>query len=219
MKMKLVTGYIPLESSSFYRSHEDFKRLGARLRATPVPIRMFIDKLEDCWLHYYLKGRPQFPAVTHSTGGNPAKDTLEYLIILHQKTEWLLRARTSDMDVDVFVWMDYGIFHQEGFTEELVSDFFSRVKLEEAVAIPGLWEKGPVSDTEPCWRFCGSMFVCPAVLVSAFDDAVKAEIKQHLIDTNNVVWDVNNWARVEAKNILPIRWYSAGHNASMLTNY
>jgi hypothetical protein len=37
----------------------------------------------------------------------------------------------------------------------------------------------------------------------------------HIID-----WEVNSWARAEFANPhLPIHWYAADHNATMLTNY
>jgi hypothetical protein len=114
--------------------------------------------------------------------------------------------------------MDWGIFHQDGFTEELVADFFNRVKPND-MAFPGLWEKGEVPENEPCWRFLGSMFVCPANQVAALHHHVCSEIWTHLQETKHVLWDVNNWARVELKDKLPIRWYGAGHNSSMLTNY
>jgi hypothetical protein len=118
----------------------------------------------------------------------------------------------------VYVWMDYGIFHQEGFTEELVADFFNRVRPDD-LAFPGLWDKAPVPENEPCWRFLGSMFVCPAREINTLHSAIKHEILDHLATTGHVLWDVNNWARVELKEVLPIRWYGAGHTSSMLENY
>ena len=220
MSIRLVTGHVHLPSAEFYRSPDDFARFSKRLLSAPVEKSVFAEwPLEACWLHgsikTYATGTP-----THSTGGNPAKDTLEYLTVLAQKTEWLRLAYDVDPIADKYVWMDYGIYHQEGFTEDLVADFLKAAdNTRTTIDIPGIYEKGPVTDNEPCWRFLGSMFVCPADQVLNFDAEVKLEIERHLRDTNNVVWDVNNWARVELQDRLPIRWYGAGHNSSMLTNY
>jgi hypothetical protein len=143
------------------------------------------------------------------------------LAVLAQKTKWLYTAWCNDPPADTYVWMDYGIFHQAGFTEELVEHFFERVqqKRPNDMVFPGLWEKGPVPENEPCWRFLGSMFICPAKHVAAFHHEVCSEIWNHLHETKHVLWDVNNWARVELKDKLPISWYGAGHNNSMLINY
>lgn len=217
MKVRLVTGHVHLPSADFYRSPDDFATYSQRLLAAPVEKSVFAEwPLDGCWLSPYMKN--ELIAVPLSAQGNPAKDTIAYMTVLAQKTEWLSLAADNDPSADVYVWMDYGIFHQEGFTEELVADFFSRVRPDD-LAFPGLWEKASVPEYEPCWRFLGSMFVCPAAQVHPLHAAVKSEILTHLAETGHVLWDVNNWARVELKEILPIRWYNAAHNSSMLTNY
>jgi hypothetical protein len=228
MKVRLVTGHVHLPSAEFYRSKTDFANYSNRLLKAPVEKSVFAEwPLDKCWLYPHVhsefglldiqEGRP-VPYVPISTQGNPAKDTVDYMVVLAQKTKWLQMAWLQDDPADVYVWMDYGIFHQEGFTEELVADFFNRVRPHD-LAFPGLWDKAPVPETEPCWRFLGSMFVCPAEHVANLHDEVRSEILRHLTETSHVLWDVNNWARVELLDKLPIRWYGAGHNSSMLTNY
>jgi hypothetical protein len=218
MKVRLVTGHVPLPSADFYRSPDDFRNYSNRLLQAPVEKSVFEEwPLENCWLHRLAHMVP--PAtVPLSAQGNPAKDTIDYMVVLAQKTEWLQMAWKQDPSADAYVWMDYGIFHQEGFTEELVAEFFNRIK-ENDLAFPGLWEQAEVPENEPCWRFLGSMFVCPRDQVVRLNSAVKVEVMTHIQDTNHILWDVNNWARVELEGHLPIRWYAAGHNSSMLTNY
>jgi hypothetical protein len=223
MNIRLVTGHVRLPSADFYRSPDDFRAYGKRLFAATqdIPKTVFEEmSVQSCWLYPHICDNLIGGAVTVplSAQGNPAKDTVDYMTVLAQKTEWLSQAFEKDPAADVYVWMDYGIFHQEGFTEELVSDFFKRVRLND-LAFPGLWGKGPVPENDPCWRFLGSMFVCPANQVENLNFEVKKEILKHLVTTGHVLWDINNWARVEEKDVLPIRWYLAGHNSTMLTNY
>jgi hypothetical protein len=221
MKVRLVTGHVHLPGADFYRSPDDFAKYSERLLKAPVEKSVFAEwPLDGCWLYPHIASEfSARPTVPLSAQGNPAKDTLEYMTVLAQKTEWMCLAYENDPAADVYVWMDYGIFHQEGFTEELVTEFFSRVKNTEDIVFPGLWDKAPVPENEPCWRFLGSMFVCPGQFVHVLNEAIKQEILTHMAETGHVLWDVNNWARVELKEILPIRWYRAAHDASMLTNY
>jgi hypothetical protein len=221
MSIRLVTGHVHLPSANFYRSPADFAVFSKRLLSAPVEKSVFAEwPIEACWLRETLKQTNQKPQVAQGPGCNPAKDTLDYFTILAQKTDWLRIAYQHDPLADKYVWMDYGIYHQDGFTEDLVADFLKAAdNTRTTIDIPGIWGVGPVTDAEPCWRFLGSMFVCPADQVLNFDEAVKEEVKRHIDATNTVVWDVNNWARVEQQLLLPIRWYQAGHNSSMLTNY
>lgn len=221
MSIRLVTGHVSLPSADFYRPPEDFARFSKRLLSAPVEKSVFAEwPLDDCWFRQYINIHGREPTVAQGPGCNPKKDTLDYFIILAQKTEWLRIAYENDPLADKYIWMDYGIYHQDGFTEDLVADF---LKLADnsfsTIDMPGLWGRATVSDTEPCWRFLGSMFVCPAEQVLNLDLAVKAEYARQLLEHNIVLWDVNNWARVELQDRLPIRWYGAGHNSSMLTNY
>ncbi len=216
MKVKLVTGYVRLDLPASHRTDEDYKRLSPRLLSVPVPIRAFVNyPLEECWLSKYLDGRP---GVTHSTEDNPNKNTLAYMTVLAQKTEWLRMAAAEDPDVEVFVWADYGIFHQPGHSEQAIVDLMQRVD-DTAIAIPGIYEQGPIDDNVACWRFCGSMFVCPRKFLDDFDGAIKIQVLYSLLKYNYVTWDVNNWAHVEQQDGLPIRWYKAGHDGSLFTNY
>ncbi len=219
MTVRLVTGHVRLPSADFYRSPDDFARYSKRLLSAPVEKSVFAEwPLENCWLYPHTHHAYPEPTVPLSAHGNPAKDTLDYMVVLAQKTEWLSLAYENDPHADSYVWADYGVFHQTGVTEEIIAEFLTRIKPDD-MAFPGLWDKAPVPENEPCWRFLGSMFVCPRQFVHVLNGAVKQEILTHMAETGHVLWDVNNWARVELKDVLPIRWYRAAHDKSMFENY
>ena len=212
MRTRIVTGFVPVPGHPWAN---EYQRLGARLLALPAPMRAFLDdELESCWLARLLK---TLPPVTHSIHDNPKKNTLEYLAVVHQKSEWLRRAAMEDPETDVFVWIDYGIFKLPGVTEEIILDFLGRVG-DRALAIPGCWPKGPVDDRNPCWRFCGGVVVCPRMQAAVFDEAVKREAESHIRETRNVSWEVNTWARAELRGF-PVLWYPADHDQTMFTKY
>lgn len=218
-----VTAYVPIPGHP--RFAEEYHRLAEPLYALALqaPLLSTMEVLENCWLYQYLRefyGDP--PQVTHSVADNPNKNSLAYHIVQAQKTAFLIdAAEACNFEPDVYVWIDYGIFHVPGVTLEIIRDFLHRAADEKAIAIPGCW--GPdyvVDDTQPCWRFCGGVMVVPRQYLAVFDAAMKQEYVRMLREHHHVSWEVNALARLErSKPSLPIWWYQAGHDASMFTNY
>ena len=220
-KIKVVTGFVPIVGHS--RTAAEYGALGEKLGelATVAPVHPFYQKIEDCWLHKYISGKQLSP--TWSVGDNPQKNTLKYQIATHQKFAWLAMALAFDATPDTFVWIDYGIHHVPGVNTDVIKDFLKRIKLND-FAIPGCWplsdpRVSSVGDMYPNWHFCGGVMVVPREHVVSFFASVKRQVRTHLDFTNNITWDVNNVARVEAGGKLPIRWYQADHNETMFTGY
>jgi hypothetical protein len=159
--------------------------------------------------------------VTHSTADNPAKNSLAYHIVQAEKSELIADAAELVPGADVIVWIDLGIFHLPGMTAGVIEDFMARAAAEEAIAIPGCWERNyQYDDRYPMWRFCGGLLVVPREHAAALAAVMRDECKRHLRETGNLSWEVNTLARVEQRYPdLPIRWYKADHNSSMFTNY
>ncbi len=218
-----ITAYVPIPDHP--RSSDEYHALAEPMRkmAATAPILSRTEKLENCWLHQYLHeayGTP--PAVTHSVSDNPKKNSLNYHIVQAQKTEFLVEAAEAcSMQPDVYVWIDYGIFHVPGVTEEVITEFLKRADGEQTIAIPGCWDRNYIYDeANPCWRFCGGVMVVPRRYLIDFDTAMKKEYVTSIARRRNVSWEVNTLARVEQNNPdLPIWWYKADHDASIFTNY
>jgi FkbM family methyltransferase len=171
--------------------------------------------LEDCWLYDHVRDR----RVDHTVADNPKKNSLAYHVVQHQKTAWLVSALETNPLADVLVWLDYGIFHVPGVTADVIDDFLGRVAARCEIAIPGCHVVSSASIDSPDWRFCGGSLVVPRELVLAFHEAVREVTLERLAKTGRVTWEVNDWAEVERRKLLPIRWYKAGHDATMFTNY
>lgn len=219
-----VTAYVPIPGHP--RPPEEYYRLAEQLRALSLTIDMPLlsttGQLENCWLYQYLQEFYDQGRVTHSTADNPKKNSLAYHIVQAQKTEFLVSAAEAcDNKPDVYVWIDYGIFHIPGVTLEIVRDFLKRAADEKAIAIPGCWGPDYVYDDEqPCWRFCGGVMVVPRQYLALFDAAMKHEYVRWLREHHHVSWEVNTLARLERRMPeLPIWHYKADHDASMFTNY
>lgn len=214
MRARLVTGYVPLPDHP--RSAETYGQLGEMLGGVPVRKKAFYQRVEETWLWRFVRSLPVVPRV--SGGDNPAKNTLAYHCVQHQKTEWLLAAVEAYPDEDVYVWVDYGIFHQPGICNEAIYNFMERVK-DDAIYAPGCWDKHPVVESAfPSWRFCGSVLAVPKKFVPLLHFACVRTAMKHIRQTNNVEWEVNTWARVELTDKLPWHCYKADHNVSQFTN-
>ena len=217
MKVAVVTGYVSIPGHP--RSREEYDRLAANFRdLTAAPVHAFRCELTDCWLHAHVANRQ----VVHGVADNPSKNTVAYHVVQHQKTAWVLQARDTVPDADVLVWLDYGIFSQPGVTARAIDDYLRRIRPSSSVALPGAWDKRKSAAADwqnPDWRFCGSSFVVPRQLAQAFHDAVSEVTLERLSADGRLTWEVNDWAEVERRDMLPMRWYRATHDQTQFTNY
>jgi hypothetical protein len=212
MKARLVTGYIPIIDHP--RKVEEYGALGEKLGGVPVRKKCFYQEVGTTWLAERLKLLPFRPS--WSTGDNPQKNSLAYHCVQHQKTEWLKQA-AAEYDDDMFVWVDYGIFHQPGVCNEAIFNFMESLD-DRHIYAPGCWPQGPVHQQEPCWRFCGSVLSVPREHLDVLHQEVQHTAIDHILFTHNVEWEVNTWARVERRSQLPFCWYKADHDVTQFTH-
>lgn len=212
--VRVVTAFVPIDGHP--RKAEEYSELGKKLLAINAPLKAFYNTVADCWL---AKELVNLPPPAHSVADNPAKNTLDYHIVQHNKTMWLGAASIVDPKADVFVWIDYGIMHVPGVTPEIINSFLERVKADD-FAIPGCWGPDvPLNDELPCWRFCGGLMVVPRAMLKPFFNDFKDRTMRNIRFKMNVTWEVNDLARMEKYGSVKPRWYGADHNETMFTNY
>ena len=217
----VVTAFVPIPGHP--RSEEEYDRLGEPLLKN-IDGKVLFAKgdLEHCWLSRYLSENYKSSDFSWSVADNPQKNSLAYHIIQAQKTEWLEIATDVDPFSDVFVWIDYGIFHVPGVTTAIIDAFLRRAENELTIAIPGCLKKDEFKydDNHPCWRFCGGVMVVPRGFVAPFNIAMKDEYVRWLHKTKNISWEVNTLARLEQQDPdFPVWWYQADHDKTLFTNY
>ena len=149
-------------------------------------------------LHQFLRWRGK--DVIWSVSDNPRKNTLDYLCVQAQKAEFLSEAARGFERADIFVWVDFGIFHLPGMTEEIIVDFMRRAKHETMITIPGCWDRSyEYNDDHPCWRFCGGVMIVPRQFIFEFETAWKMEYMRWINETDRLSWEVNCLARMEMR--------------------
>jgi hypothetical protein len=215
----VVTAFVPIPC--YPRSEAEYHDLGSHLLTIKHTVLSAKGDLEHCWLYGHLRETDP-AAIRHSIADNPSKNSLAYHIVQAQKTEFLEVAAYVDPVADVFVWIDYGIFHVPGVTQAIIDNFLDRADSEQAIAIPGCWQKDehPYDDEWPYWRFCGGVMVVPRRFVGPFNEAMKREYVRWFKKTGNISWEVNTLARLEKQDPdFPVWWYRADHDSTLFTNY
>jgi hypothetical protein len=228
MKVGVVTGFIPLPVK--HLTSMQYYALGDKLvDACANAVDWFYrggGSLEMCWAYSLCTGLPPANPVPPDRYATPEINVMSH-IVQHQRTTWALSAMHSKPDIDVWVWLDYGIMKQGAWrnnqiTPESVQKFIRRVAATPALDVipfPGITEKGMVYSTGNNWRFCGSTHIWPKQFLPEIDACYKHTLRNWLMAHRTVPLDLPIWALVEQQSGLPFRWYPAEYDASQLDNY
>ena len=159
------------------------------------------------------------PPLKWATYDNPAKNSLEYHCVQHQKVEWLATAANMDQEADTFVWLDYGIMHLPGMNGDYLTTFLDKIR-KERLCHP--WLLAGRRGYRPIIRAGVSVAAC-LLFPRADVDRLGKDIQSCYPDLHSgmkkVSFEVNMLALVEQTNIPNLRWYEADHNVTMFTNY
>lgn len=226
----VVTAYVRLNAG--HRPHDRFLELGNRLLGLGLPTVAFLDgaeafdvpastqaygaKLEDCYLYdaaRYCKS--PYPA--------DAKDTTSYMVVQHEKSAWLHEA--LDLTVcDLAVWIDLGILHVPGVTEEHILRFWDRLSRADLsrIALPSIWRidvDSLIDYGHPAWYFAGGVVVMPRALSLWWADRVETYARRQLAATRQTTWEVNTWAAVARDALHRFAPYRANHDGAIFDGY
>jgi len=228
----LVTGYVRL--NSVHRGHESYLELGRRLVGLGLPTVVFYDgeahelapmpatevrgaSLQSCWL--YEPSRTALPP----GGGRADKDTVDYCVVVHQKSAWL--AEAARLTGGCVVWVDFGIFHIPArITDRMVLDYFSRIEAAppDRIAIPGIWpmQGCPLIDWQrPAWYVAGGVVAVPVSLADWFHETAVIYAMRQLETSRRTTWEVNTWSAMLRDYRDRFHVYAADHYERLFTGY
>lgn len=205
MSVRVVTGYVRLDAG--HRSHDTYVQLCGQLLDAGLPLSIYQQSLQDCWLWQQHAGQGIEP------GG---KDSAAYHCVQHEKSAWLCRE-VAAYSPQTVVWVDAGILHLSSVTTQHLVQFVDTIRAypPDRICVPSCC---PVPDIVPrdsvCWAFCGGVLVMPAVDARWFHQQVQARATAWPL-----TWEVNTWAAVARAHPYRFRLYPADHNEQLFTGY
>lgn len=158
----------------------------------------------------------------------PQKDTLEYMMIMNNKTEWMKKAIEYDIfKTEQFIWIDFGIYHVIK-NEECFSKMINNLKTTnfEKIRIASGWDRTiHLKNLEEeiydkiTWYFLGGCFGGNKDVLIKFADLVKEELLYTIKKYKTLPWETNIWWLIYLKNNDLFDCYHADHDVTILNEY
>jgi len=153
---------------------------------------------------------------------NPMKDTIEYMFIQNNKTEWVREAvERNPHNSNEFIWIDFGIYHMindddvfQNYILELSNKSYENIRIAS-----GLFSTETSIYTNINWGFLGSVFGGNSEKLLQFADLTKSKCIETIQNEKTIMWEINIWYLVYLQYPYLFYLYDANHNTSILNNY
>jgi hypothetical protein len=239
MVTTLVSGFIDitrLDNNYKNKSIDKFIEYGNKFIDIPVPKIIFIEehildslhknqytkfiitKSDDLWLSSYIE---KIKRHKNKISDNPLKDTIYYLMVQNQKTEWvrLVKNKYNFFNSYQFMWIDFGIFHLSNddvlFTNAIIEKtkyiihqniiyipilllYKQRLLINEStvkIELPKEFLDEEYFSANPIWFMLGGMFMTTLYSIDIFADLCKSHILE-LLDKNIFTFEINIWTLI-----------------------
>jgi hypothetical protein len=187
----------------------------------PLTEFIFIDPKRDIYLYTFLPHITNF----NINSVNPDKDTIDYLFVQCNKTEWVRQAiYRNPFNTKQFTWIDFGIYHivkNDAFFKNAIMKI-SQTSVEK-VTVGSCWNlRLPfVRDIykDVAWFFAGGIFGGEPKYLLEFADLVQQKCIQYITERKSFIWETNIWYLVYKEHLRIFSPYLAEHDVSLLQNY
>jgi len=180
---------------------------------------VFVEKTES-YLYEQIENITQFNIETT----NPGKDTLEYMFVQCNKTEWVKQAIELDpFNTEQFVWVDFGIYHM--INSEYFAEYVYKMTQQkyDKIRIAGCWDLNAYCHnryhTRVLWYFAGSVFGGDKNSLYKFADLMKTRCLIFIAQHQSLIWEVNLWYFIYNENKELFDVYRAEHDKTIIDNY
>ena len=237
----IVSGFLSISNGN--RSFDKYVELGIKLLKINVPKIIFVDELmyEQIKLYaneytkivlYAKKDSYLYPYINEDCLSNfkvntdmPSKDTIEYMLIQCNKTEWMKKAIEIDhFHTNQFLWVDFGIRHLIT-TDDNFNKYILKLQNNSYpnVRIGSIWDVNRVYNiniyTTVAWYFAGSTFGGYKDALLTFAEKMKTRCLTIIKEQQTLMWEVNIWYLIFKENQELFSCYQCNHNYSILDNY
>lgn len=236
----LVSAFIPRTIARSDRGIHDYMDAGKSflnlplnkvLFTTPEIIQQYslesdaTTRIVACDRHNYLYDL--LPEITHFNleSPQPEKDTLEFMILMCSKTEFVRRAALrQDFGSQQYCWVDFGLRYIFP-TEDAFRNVFctKEWRTHASVRMGSIWPPGFVTGrdlyTQICWYFAGGVFGGDARSLVRFANLVRDKCTEVVRTRHTLMWEVNVWYLVYLEHPDLFDCYPCDHNESLVSGY
>jgi hypothetical protein len=157
---------------------------------------------------------------------NPSKDTIEFMFIMCNKTEWVKKAiELNHFDTNNFIWLDFGIKNVISYTDEEFVKKIDNLKYQnyDKVRIGGIWNLSNYYGSDLCkditWYFAGGIFGGNQISLLKFARLMKNKCIHIMTTYKTIMWEVNIWYIIYNENKELFDVYNCNHNNTIIDNY
>jgi hypothetical protein len=239
----IVSCFIKDVNNIKYRTTDNYLELGKLLIDSDIPKVIFmnqslIDSIkyynrentifipfekEDLFFYKYKNNITDFSLNT----GNLDKDTLDYMLLINNKTEFIQTAiKLNPFHTDQFIWVDFGLKYIMNFSDDDYMKYISNLihKSYENVRIsswldPRIYNNGTDIYKNVEWYFAGGIFGGSSQKLLLFSDKCREKVKQVIQEKKSLMWEGNIWYLVFLENKELFDIYTCRFDNSMLINY
>jgi hypothetical protein len=239
----IVTAFIQNININPSRNLEEYIDFGKKLLNIPNPKIVFIDHesyrdffetsdgifplttfipilKEDIYLYNYKDQLTDF-----HLQGNADKDTIDYLFVQCNKTEWVTRAIELNLyKTTQYIWIDFGINHMirekdrfEEWVLKMTEKQYNHVRIASC-KYKGYSVSYNVYRTLT-WTFAGSVFGGNVDGLLDFALLVKKEILKTIREKKTIMWEINIWYLIYRQYPDFFDMYTCGHDFRILDYY
>jgi hypothetical protein len=157
---------------------------------------------------------------------NPAKDTIEFMFTMCNKTEWIRQAIDLNLfNTEQFVWVDFGIRHVFTCDDDCYVNILETLneKKYEKIRIGTIWDLQSIYNfniyRDITWYFAGGVFGGNKEQLLRFANLMKEKCLQVISYEKTIMWEVNIWYLIYLENNDLFQTYHCNHNDSIISNY
>jgi len=173
--------------------------------------------------------------------GNPGKDTLEYMMVQCQKSEWMAIAtqlsshiRMDNSSAKEYVWVDFGVFHMfRGKIDVFQLELYTmRARINrrllqfgesDRLTFARCWDPAHLYHgdiyKDVNWLFAGSVFGGSAKRIQQFALLVREKCFQVLRERNTLMWEINIWVLIYREVPELFSLYPSDHSEIIFRGY
>lgn len=240
----IVSGFLTNVNQKMDCNIDNFFELGVLLLKAKIPKIIFVDQVmyekiniyaneftkiilidkTDYELYQYMNSNVLTNFHLHTD--NPAKDTIEFMFTMCNKTEWLRQAiELNHFNTEQFVWVDFGIRHVFNCDDVDYINILESLNYKnyENVRIGTIWNLQSLYNfniyKNITWYFAGGVFGGNKNKLLIFADLMKEKCLQIISQEKTIMWEVNIWYLIYLENKELFETYHCGHDNLIITNY